>query len=109
MKMQEKDKVWRIDRIKFLIFGIIMVIVWGSIFTLLYLKADEVTKDPCSICAKQMGENIYCTISGVYPVTRTYTPDGNISDNLDDVKKKIYSEGENYSINISILEGLTKS
>lgn len=43
---------------------------------LFYLKADEVTKDPCSVCAKRMGENVTCTLAGQgFTLKRTYTPD----------------------------------
>ena len=40
------------------------------------LKADEVTKDPCSICAERLGELIICrtTFGDAIPVSRYYYP-----------------------------------
>lgn len=62
-----------------------MVIVWGSVFVLLYLKADEITKDPCEICARVMGEDVKCTLTtGYVPVNRIYYSNGTIVD--EDVK-----------------------
>lgn len=42
---------------------VIMLLMWLGIMVLLYLKADEVTKNPCQICAKKIGEDILCTYS----------------------------------------------
>lgn len=42
-----------------------------------YLKADEITKDPCSICAKQQDESVYCRIGSL---TRTFYPNYSIID-----------------------------
>ena len=29
---------------------------------LIYLKADELTHNPCELCAEKVGENVYCTV-----------------------------------------------
>lgn len=49
----------------------------------IYLKADEVTKDPCLICSKRMGENVVCTIGGIAPEQRVYYPNGSICEGLE--------------------------
>lgn len=61
---------------KFYIIMIVLILMWLGVMTLFYLKADEVTKDPCSICAKKMGERIICkgAITDAMPITRQYYP-----------------------------------
>ncbi len=70
--------------IKWLIPIICLMIIWGSVWVLFYLKADEVTKDPCGICAKRMGQNVQCTQYNQddfrIPATRIYYPNGTIYD-----------------------------
>ena len=63
-----------ISLLLFLIFVIFMLFF--------YLKAEEVTKDPCSICAKRMGENVICTTGGIIPLERVYYTDGSILNRL---------------------------
>jgi len=64
------------DRKVFYIIAAFLFIMWISIMVLFFLKADEVTKDPCSVCAKRMGENVTCTLAGQgFTLKRTYTPD----------------------------------
>ena len=36
--------------------------MWLGIMVLFYLKADEVTKHPCSVCAEKIGKNVICTL-----------------------------------------------
>lgn len=62
------------DRKIFYVIAFCMMILWLGIMGLFYLKADEVTKDPCSICAKRMGEEIICTTGGYQPITKTFYP-----------------------------------
>lgn len=59
--IDEKQLGW-FDRNRLLTLGIFLLIIWFSILLLLFLKADEVTKDPCSICAKRHGKEVSCTI-----------------------------------------------
>jgi hypothetical protein len=62
--------------------GIFLLIVWGSIFFLLWNKADEVTKDPCSVCAERVGEKVTCTLPGIRPLFSNYYPNGTINSNF---------------------------
>ena len=77
---------WK-DYKRMIIFGIFLLIVWGSIWLLLYLKADEVTKDPCAVCAIKMGTSVSCTshAGGSIPLTRTYFPNGTFTENREEM------------------------
>lgn len=56
-----------------IILAIFLLLIWGSIWFLIYLKADEVTRDPCSICAEKIGDNITCYLqSSGGIITRIY-------------------------------------
>ncbi len=70
---------WITDsRFKFI--AIILLIMFMVFMALIYSKADEVTRDPCSICSERMGQEVMCTTIGYQPITRTYFPDGSIED-----------------------------
>jgi len=67
-------KYWITDN-RFKIILLVFFIMWLGLMLLFYLKADEVTKDPCSVCAKQMGEEVICTIGGSGKIiTKTFYP-----------------------------------
>ena len=73
-----------IDYKKFWAACIVIVVMWTGLMIIWYLKADEVTKDPCSICAERMGKNVQCTQINpegfTIPATRIYYPNGTIAD-----------------------------
>ena len=50
-----------IDAKKLLIIAIALLILWGSFCFLVVNYAEDLRQDPCSICAKRMGEDIYCS------------------------------------------------
>ncbi|NCC71447.1 hypothetical protein EOM09_07765, partial [bacterium] len=55
------------SRFKF-IAGILLLIFLVFMF-LIYLKAEEISKNPCKICAEKMGEDVICmNVEGV-PIT----------------------------------------
>lgn len=67
--------------------------MWIILLIFFYLKADEVTKDPCSICAERMGEEVICTTGEYVPVKRVYYPNGTIyNDNPQVIKPSRYNE-----------------
>lgn len=68
-----------ISKDRFWIVATVMLLIWASLWLLFYLKADEVTKDPCSICAKKMGEKVTCQTNTVIPAYRVYYPNGSIA------------------------------
>jgi len=56
--------------------------MWAVIIGFFYLKADEVTKDPCGVCANRMGDEVFCTFPGIIPISRTYFPNWSISQDV---------------------------
>jgi len=64
----------------FLIVAIIIVTIWGSLFYYMIQYGDDVKKDPCSVCAKRMGEKVTCVVGDIDPQTRIYYPSGEIED-----------------------------
>jgi len=78
-------KEYWITNSRFKLIVIIMVLMWIGVMTLFYLKADEVTKDPCSICSKYMGEEVICTsmvLGNTVPARRIYYPNGTVFNDL---------------------------
>lgn len=57
--------------------AVAMVIVWISLLGFFYLKADEITKDPCSICAEKYRFPVSCY---VHEESITYHPNGTITE-----------------------------
>ena len=68
--------------------------MWIGFFVFFYLKADEITKDPCSICAKKMGEEVSCRVGQNVILERTYLPNGSV------VYEKPPQKLNDYSLNI---------
>ncbi|MEX0594855.1 MAG: hypothetical protein WD512_00010 [Candidatus Paceibacterota bacterium] len=65
---------------------IIMLIIWFSLLTFFFIKADEITKDPCSICAASKGDKVFCRIGDVVVVERIYNPNGSIEEITPEIK-----------------------
>lgn len=59
--------------------GLFLIIIWGSLLTFWWFKADEVTKDPCSICAERHNDNVICSLNSVQLQNLIYLPNGSIS------------------------------
>ena len=58
---------------KFYIVMVVLIIMWLLLLGFFYLKADEVTKNPCSVCAKKQQENVVCSVGSIGGiVSRTY-------------------------------------
>jgi len=49
-----------IDKNRFIVVVIVMLIIWSSLFTLFWFKGEALMKDPCSICAERVGESVTC-------------------------------------------------
>lgn len=54
------EKEYWITNSRFKLIVIVMIVIWISIFILFFLKADEITKHPCEVCAKSIGEDVVC-------------------------------------------------
>ena len=57
---------------------IALIIVWFSFILFFFIKADEITRDPCSICAERMKDNVYCQTLTDIPAKRTYFYNGSV-------------------------------
>ena len=55
---------------RFYIIMIVLIIMWVGVMALFYLKADEVTNSPCSVCAKKLQEEVVCSIRGQGKIVR---------------------------------------
>lgn len=71
-----------LDKQRFIIVVIGLMLIFFTLMGFLYLKADEITKDPCSICAEYHGEDVICRVGDVLVSTRTYFPNGTIEDDI---------------------------
>jgi len=59
-------KEYWITNSRFKLIAVLLILMWLILIIFFYLKADEVTKHPCQICAKQMGVDVNCKIKGSY-------------------------------------------
>lgn len=80
------------DRNRFLTIVIAMVIIWFGLLAFWYLKADEITKDPCTICAEEKGDQVVCSVGTFIPVKRVYYPNGSVYDDTPEVNSQGYEE-----------------
>ncbi len=64
---QKKTFYFTDNRFKFI--ALILFIMFIIFMVVIFLKADEVTRDPCSICAERMGEEVNCYVGNLQ---RTY-------------------------------------
>jgi len=74
---------------RFVTLSLVMLIIFLSILSFLFVKADEITRDPCSICAEKQNKNVYCTLQGGIPITKTYLTNGTSYDNSEEMRKII--------------------
>lgn len=79
-----------IDENPMIMVGIVMLIVWFSLLTFFFIKADEITKDPCNICAERVGENYKCFPEGL-GAEITYYQNGSIEVDDSKIKDIFYS------------------
>ena len=73
---------------RFKYIGLILFLMFVIFMAFFYLKAEEITNDPCSVCAKRMGSEVSCYISvGSSSATRIYYPNGTINtENKEEVR-----------------------
>lgn len=84
--------------------GIFLLIIWASIWVLLYLKADEITKDPCTFCAESHGEEVVCSKGKTYITRRIYYPNGSIYDEIPIVQRESIDYSDNLNISFKIVD-----
>lgn len=73
-----KKEYW-ITNSRFRIIIVVLFIMWFGVMVLFYAKSDEVTKNPCSICAAQQSTAVSCTLQGGGLIlNKVYYPDFSI-------------------------------
>lgn len=84
--------------------AVMLFVMWLGFMGFFYLKADEITKDPCSICSNRFDDTISCTThEGVAPITKKWYPNWTVTDNSKEVVKEVYKEIDE-SMNHSFLD-----
>lgn len=81
-----------LEQHRFITLSTVLLLIFLIIISFLFLKADEITRDPCSICAEKMGEDVSCTLMRGFPITKTYLPNGSSYNNKEDVRKIVQEE-----------------
>lgn len=85
-------------RFETIFIGAVVLIVWIVLIIFFVRYGESVQKDPCSICAKRMGDNVVCRTENTILVSRIYYPNGTIEDIVPKFDEKI-------EVNTTILEG----
>lgn len=93
---------------QFTVVILVLVFVWSTLIIFYFIKADEVTRDPCSICAERMGKDVVCTMMQTHPVSKTYYPNGSSDDNLDEVAGLVRTERKKDLVEITNRYNFTK-
>ena len=72
-------KEYWITNSRFKYISLILVLMWVLLLIFLYVKAEEVTTNPCKICAKRTGEDFVCSVKGSsIPVEQIFHPNGSV-------------------------------
>lgn len=90
-----------LEQHRFVTLSFVLLIIFLIIISFLVLKADEITRDPCSICAEKMGEDVSCTLMRGIPITKTYLPNGSSYDNKEEIRKIVDEEIEKNKIDVN--------
>ncbi len=76
----KKSKTFWVTDNRFKLIVILLMIIFFTFMTLLYLKADEITKHPCEVCAKKVGDKVTCRIGSIDFIERIYYPNQSMFD-----------------------------
>lgn len=101
----EKKEYW-LDRHRFLAIAIILLIMWSGFMVFYYLKAEEITTDPCGVCARKYDYPVILQSKGTIPVTRVFYPNGSQEDIKPDLEP-YYKKSKNvidYEFNFSSIK-----
>jgi len=91
------------SRFKFI--ALLLMIIWIGTMTLIYMKGEALSTDPCGSCAKLIGENIICSAKGVNINQRTYYPNGSIYNS----KQESLSISEMVKLIVNVSNNLTNN
>jgi len=77
---ENKKEFWVTNsRLKFI--AAVLFLIFLVFMLLIFLKGEEISKDPCSICAKRMGDKVVCSIGeGGILLQKTYYPNNTIKE-----------------------------
>lgn len=91
------------ERNKIKTIGLIMIFIWGSLLLFFWIKTDELTRDPCSICSEKQGKDVLCTTQSFVPSHRVYYPNGSIyQEQIGVIREDIAAiKKSNFSLNFS--------
>lgn len=101
--MSEENLFWLSTK-RFVLIGIFLLLIFIGFLVFFYLKADEITKDPCGICAEYLGERVTCRVGETYFVEKYYLPNGTVTDNMKEAIVQA-SKDQYPPINKSIVKG----
>jgi len=74
----ESKEYW-ITNSRFKFIAILLLIIFLTFMSLIYFQGENIANDPCTICAKKMGDSVICTtMSGTYLLTKEFEPNGTI-------------------------------
>jgi len=76
--LEQKDTGSWINQNKFVVILIVMVLIWGSLLWYFITYAQAINVDPCSSCAKQMGDKVFCTTGDTVVLEKTFYENGSI-------------------------------
>ena len=74
---QDKKEFW-ITNSRFKYMGLILLIIFLVIMALIFFKGHELSTHPCTLCAKQQGNSVYCMLPGNVLLTQTFYENGSI-------------------------------
>ena len=80
-------KEYWITNSRFKYIGLLLMIIWLGFMVFFFMKAEEITKDPCLICSKKMGEEVICSTGTSIIVKRIYYPNGSIVEDIPELKR----------------------
>jgi len=72
-------KEYWITNSRFKFIAMLLFLMWVGFMVFLYLKAEEISKNPCAICAEKMGEEVSCYTQGLTPLEMVFYPNGSIT------------------------------
>lgn len=78
MLEEDKKEFW-ITNSRFKFIALLLLLIFIIFMVVIFLKADEITRDPCSICAEKIGKNVNCYVG---ELQRTYFSNGSIFQKL---------------------------
>ena len=65
-----------IEKHKFTSTIVVMAVIWSSLLIYFIIYGQAIMQDPCSSCAKQMGEDVRCTAGNYLLSHKTFFVNG---------------------------------